>query len=132
MHTIGAFAIITNAEGKVLLCHRTDMDAWNLPGGRVEAGETPWHAVVREVEEETSLLVEVKSLVGIYSNPSRADLVITFRCTRLSGEPRVSSEADEIEWFDPSELPLRTLNRHVERIHDALLKSELVFLKSQG
>ncbi|TAH29152.1 MAG: NUDIX domain-containing protein [Oscillatoriales cyanobacterium] len=58
MHTIGAFAII-DSGGKVLLCHRTDRDAWNLPGGRVEAAETPWAAVVREVEEEVGLLVKV-------------------------------------------------------------------------
>lgn len=132
MHTIGAFAIITNPQSQVLLCHRTDMDAWNLPGGRVPTGETPWQAVIREVEEETGLVVEVKALVGVYSDPSRADAVFTFRCRIVQGEPSVSAKADQIEWFDSAELPLRTLNRHVERIHDALLNQSAVILKSQG
>jgi mutator protein MutT len=132
MHTLGAFAVITNAEGHVLLCHRTDLEAWNLPGGRVEVGETPWQAVVREVEEEVGLVVEATELVGIYSVPSRADLVFTFRCSKFSGEPRLSNEANQIAWFAPSVLPFSTLRRHVERIHDALVKHNSVLLKSQA
>lgn len=132
MHTVGAFAVITNADGHVLLCHRTDREAWNLPGGRVEVGETPWQAVVREVEEEVGLVVESTELVGIYSVPSRADLVFTFRCSKFSGEPRLSSEASQVAWFAPSELPLSTLHRHVERINDALAKQGSILLKSQA
>lgn len=49
----GAFAIIRDDRGGVLVSHRRDADLWNLPGGTVEPGETPWEAVVREVREET-------------------------------------------------------------------------------
>lgn len=132
MHTLGAFAVITNTEGHVLLCHRTDREAWNLPGGRVEAGETPWQALVREVEEEVGLVVQASQLVGVYSVPSRADLVFTFRCSQWSGEPRVSNEASQVAWFSPSELPLSTLHRHVERIHDALANHNSILLKAQA
>ncbi|MET0168281.1 MAG: NUDIX hydrolase [Vicinamibacterales bacterium] len=52
MLTLGAFAIILDAGPRVLLSHRTDRDAWNLPGGRVESKETPWEAVVREVRRK--------------------------------------------------------------------------------
>lgn len=48
MHTIGAFAVVLDKASRVLLCHRTDRDMWNLPGGRVEADESPWVAVLRE------------------------------------------------------------------------------------
>jgi len=37
MFTIGAFAIIFDDAGRVLLCHRRDIDVWNLPGGGVES-----------------------------------------------------------------------------------------------
>ena len=57
---MGAFAVIFDAEANVLLCHRTDRDAWNLPGGKVEAGEAPWEAAVREVHEEIGLHVRVR------------------------------------------------------------------------
>ena len=39
--TIGAFAIIPDDLGSVLLCHRCDIDVWNLPGGTVEHGASP-------------------------------------------------------------------------------------------
>src|SRR6267378_7972806 len=60
VQAMGAFAVIFDAEANVLLCHRTDRDAWNLPGGKVEAGEAPWEAAVREVHEEIGLHVRVR------------------------------------------------------------------------
>ncbi|MCC3431930.1 MAG: NUDIX domain-containing protein [Microcoleus sp. PH2017_04_SCI_O_A] len=128
MHTIGAFAII-DSGGKVLLCHRTDRDAWNLPGGRVEAAETPWAAVVREVEEEVGLLVKVIGAIlcegfanGIYAIPVRSDLVFTFRCEVVGGSLHTTEEA---------ELPINTFSSHVERIHDAYAGRSAVLLKTQ-
>ncbi len=131
MHTIGAFAIIIENGGKVLLCHRTDRDAWNLPGGRVEAAETPWAAVVREVEEEVGLLVKVIALAGIYAIPVRSDLVFTFRCEVVGGSLHTTEEADDIKWYLPSELPVNTFSNHVERIHDAYALHSAVLLKMQ-
>ena len=60
MFTIGAFAIIVNTQQHVLLCHRRDMDQWNLPGGGVMHGETPWQAVIREVQEEGDMQLLTK------------------------------------------------------------------------
>jgi len=130
MHTIGSFGIIDNG-GKVLLCHRTDRDAWNLPGGRVEAAETPWAAVVREVEEEVGLLVKVIDSIGIYAIPVRSDLVFTFRCEVVGGSLHTTEEADDIQWYLPSELPVNTFSSHVERIHDAYAGHSAVLLKTQ-
>jgi 8-oxo-dGTP diphosphatase len=61
LFSIGAFAVIFDAQGRVLLCHRRDMDVWNLPGGGVESGELPTETVVRETREETGLEVAVES-----------------------------------------------------------------------
>jgi len=65
--TIGAFAIILDDQRRVLLCHRRDLDLWNLPGGGVESGELPTEAVVREVKKETGLDVAVVHLAGLYA-----------------------------------------------------------------
>lgn len=119
MHTIGAFAVIFDDELRVLLCHRTDCDMWNLPGGRVELGESPWQAVVREVHEETGLEVEVRRLLGVYAVPARSDLVLTFACARQGGALQLNPEADDLQWFRRDALPANTLPRHVERIADA-------------
>ena len=133
MHTLGAFAIILNPKGEVLLCHRTDRDMWNVPGGRVEIGETPWQAVVREVEEEVGLRVDVEQLLGVYSVPSRTDVVFNFLCKVAGGSLRLSNEADDIRWFARGAIPENTSVRQKERIEDAYARSMgHVFLKLQA
>jgi 8-oxo-dGTP diphosphatase len=117
---IGAFAVIFDDQGRVLLCHRTDMDAWNLPGGTVELGETPWDGAIREVREEVGLEVEIERLVGVYAKPSRDEVVFTFTCRVTGGALTLSDEAREIAYFAFDEIPRNTLPKHVERIKDAL------------
>ena len=131
MHTVGAFALVFDEANRVLLCHRTDRDVWNLPGGRVEPDESPWAAVVREVEEEVGLLVRVERLLGVYSVPQRTDLVLNFLCVVTGGASRQSDEADDIRWFDRSSIPRNTLPRHLERIEDAYSDMDGVCLKTQ-
>ena len=74
----GAFAVIFDERGRVLLCHRRDIDAWNLPGGRVEAGEAPWDAALREVREEVGVDANVIRLIGLYWKPNTDELVFSF------------------------------------------------------
>ena len=83
MWTLGAFAIIFDAESRVLLCHRRDMDAWNLPGGGVERGELPTEAVLREVKEETGLDAAIVRLLGVYGKVDKPNtLVFSFSLPR--------------------------------------------------
>jgi len=60
-------AVVHDAAGRLLLIqrgHAPNVDRWSLPGGRIEAGETPEQAVEREVLEETGLRVRAGSVVG--------------------------------------------------------------------
>ena len=132
VHTIGAFAVILNEASHVLLCHRTDKDLWNLPGGRVEPDETPWGAVAREVLEEVGLVVAVQRLLRIYAVPRRRDVVFSFLCSITGGELRTSDEADSICWFNAEALPENTSRRHVERIRDALIRPGELVMKAQA
>src|SRR5512147_3199606 len=93
LFTIGTFAVIFNEEGRVLLSHRRDMDAWNLPGGGLEAGELPDAGACREVREETGLEVEVERLVGVYGKTGRNELVFAFVCRVVGGEVAPTSES---------------------------------------
>lgn len=129
--TIGAFAIILDAEDRVLLCHRRDIDLWNLPGGGVEAGETPWEAVVREVREETGFEVAVERLQGIYVKPETDDLVFSFICAIRGGAITLNDEADRIDWFAKDDLPPNTSPKQQARILDALAPAEKVVLRAQ-
>ncbi len=85
MFGIGVFAIVFDEHGRVLLCHRRDVDLWNLPGGGLEPGETPWDGVVREVREETGLEVAVQRLAGVYSKPEVNEVVFSFVCDVVGG-----------------------------------------------
>ncbi|MFC2037856.1 NUDIX hydrolase [Chloroflexota bacterium] len=119
MFSLGAFAIIFDEQGRVLLCHRRDMDVWNLPGGGVESGELPTEAVIRETQEETGLDVVIERLVGVYGKADKNDLVFSFACRQVGGELSVTDDADECRYFDIESIPPNTLPKQVERIHDA-------------
>jgi len=128
---IAVFAIILDEEQRVLLCHRRDHDLWNLPGGGLEAGEAPWQGVIREVQEETGLTVEVDRLAGVYSKPEVDQLVLSFVCTVVGGRQMCTEEADRVEFFGPTSLPRNTIPKQAERIHDALGHPDRVIMKEQ-
>ena len=119
LFTIAAFAIIFDTDGQVLLCHRRDMDAWNLPGGGLEPGELPNECVVREIHEETGLVAEVEKLVGVYGKPGRNEVIFSFICKITGGELSLTNESDNNRYFPPDNLPPNTLYKHAERIWDA-------------
>jgi len=60
-----AFAIILHSN-QVLLVKARDKSNWQLPGGRLESGESPIEALLREVKEETGLTAEVLQMTGKY------------------------------------------------------------------
>lgn len=108
-----AAAVVCDPEGRVLLVQQcSGHRLWSLPGGRVYEGETPVHAVCREVRSETGLEVAVTDLVGLYHLVGGEDLVpellaYTFRCTIIGGEASVNmpGKISRIGWHDPNVLP---------------------------
>lgn len=129
--SVGAFAIISDEAGRVLLCHRRDRDAWNLPGGVVEHGESPWCAVTREVLEETGLHSEVTALLGVYSKPDKNEIVFSFLCSKVGGRSSPSEEADRIEYFPVNQLPATLFGKQRQRIHDWVANGAEPHLREQ-
>ncbi|MEU4802737.1 NUDIX domain-containing protein [Actinosynnema sp. NPDC023587] len=111
---VAVSAVVRDQDGRILMIRRTDNDKYALPGGGQDAGETLTEAVVREVEEETGVHVEVTTLVGLYSNPAhviayddgevRQEFSICFRARPLSGDLRTSNESKEVLWVEPTDL----------------------------
>jgi 8-oxo-dGTP diphosphatase len=105
-------AALVGPQGTVLL-HRRAFGAvhgglWEFPGGKVNPGESPESAPVRELAEELGIVVDEADLepVGFASgrtqgdDPSRALVILLYRCARWTGEPRCIEGAG-MGWFDP-------------------------------
>lgn len=118
----GGFGIIFDKKKRILLCHRRDMDLWNLPGGGLKKKESPWEGVKREVKEETGLNVEIIRISNIYFKPKEKEIVFCFICKIKNGKTRLNKEADEIKYFEFKKLPKNTARSHIQRIKDALIK----------
>jgi ADP-ribose pyrophosphatase YjhB (NUDIX family) len=130
--TIGAFATIWDEHGRVLLLHRRDRDAWNLPGGRVEKYESPWEACTREVREECGLESKVHRLTGIYAKPHKDEIVFNFDCGIDGGQLQSTPEADLARFFALDSLPGNLLPRQRERILDAAGRTPDPVIREQG
>jgi len=70
---MGAAALLTDDQGRVLLVEPTYKDYWEITGGSVEADESPYAAVVRELKEELGLPVQPGRLLLVDWVPPRPD-----------------------------------------------------------
>ncbi len=128
---IGVFGIIFNDQNQVLLCHRQDYDLWNLPGGAMEAGESPVECLKRELKEELGVEVSGLKLIGVYSKPEQTEIVFSFVCQMLDQEIKLNNEADKYAYFGIDQLPPNVSLKQVTRIKDALGNSSEVIFKTQ-
>ena len=108
---VGALAFDPN--GRLLLVKRANdpgRGLWSLPGGRVEPGEDDAAALVREMIEETGLVVEPGALVGRVRRAAYE--IADYHCTVVGGGLRAGDDALDARWCDAAEfaaLPLVTL-----------------------
>ena len=103
----GAAAVVFDRAGRILVVKENyDRRRYSLPGGALEAGETPEAAVVREAEEETGATVAVDHLIGVYTLDNGFTAHV-FRCHVVSGGPSLpeTGELSEVAWYDPQRIP---------------------------
>lgn len=108
---------LRDEHDRILLQQRSDFDAWGLPGGVLEFGESILDCARRELFEETSLTAGDLSLVGVYSEPEfdvfypNGDQVqqytICLQGRVMGGSLQADGqESQAVQFFAPNELPL--------------------------
>ena len=96
--------------------------SFDLPGGRVEEGETIKSALHREINEETGLKVDIKETVGKWSFPKRPNFTIngiTFACTFLEGTVELCKEHTNYFWVLLIILPAHIAPNLCPEIHQS-------------
>ena len=113
----GARIVIERADGRILLQKRTDFGLWAVPGGNAEEAEGLETLIMREVVEETGLIVTGIEPFGFACNPQYETFqfqngdqaqyfALMFYTRSCEGEPAVTDdESTAVGWFAPDRLP---------------------------
>jgi 8-oxo-dGTP diphosphatase len=97
---------VVQGEAGVLLALRRELRGWELPGGRARTGEDERSALVREIREETGLVVEPVELVGEYRRRGfAAHCARVYRCRPGGGTLRPSDDTPAVAWYREGALP---------------------------
>ena len=124
-------AALVDADGRVLLQQRPAGKSlaglWEFPGGKVESGETPEDALIRELEEELGIAVPHACLApAAFASAPLGDrhlLLLLYIARKWVGVPR-ALEAAALKWVRPADmhaLPMPPADRPLIGLLDALL-----------
>jgi 8-oxo-dGTP diphosphatase len=104
-----AAGLLVGPDGRVLLVRKRGTTAFMQPGGKIEAGEAPEAALVRELREELALdfSPEAPDYLGRFEAPAahETDAIVIAEVFRLSVTPDLAPQAEieEIRWIDPAD-----------------------------
>jgi 8-oxo-dGTP pyrophosphatase MutT (NUDIX family) len=135
--------LIWDQEDRLLLVRGSDTGTWQMVGGAVEPGESPWDAARRETAEETGLEVSlsgIRAAIGgprfqhTYPNGDRVAFVSTVFDGRIvSGTPTPDDdEITEVAWFDPAELAAGARHAPGSLLDESLPELALAILDAVG
>ncbi|MDC3116281.1 8-oxo-dGTP diphosphatase MutT [Alphaproteobacteria bacterium] len=110
LQIVVSIALINN-ENEILLSKRPEnkhlSGFWEFPGGKVEDGEIPEKALIREVKEELNIDINNKCIAPLsfseFDYKNFQLLLLLYVCRRWDGEP-MSMENNKLEWVKPSML----------------------------
>jgi 8-oxo-dGTP diphosphatase len=104
--TIAALQL-QDASGRILLVRKQGTTTFMQPGGKLEFGESPLSAVLRETQEEIGLVFSPAQVtaMGMWKGPAAneadTDIHAYLFAARTLESPRIQAEIDQIMWLDP-------------------------------
>lgn len=119
-HSVSVTGVVLDDQNRVLAIRRDDDDRWVPPGGVLELAETPEQCVVREVLEETGVLVKPETLIGVYKNMRLGVVSLAFRCYPVTGHKHTTPEARQVEWLTIDQAESMMPEARAIRVTDAL------------
>ena len=131
---VGVGAVIVRA-GQVLIVRRRYeplAGRWSLPGGTLELGETLEAGLVREMQEETGLDVEVGPVIEVFDRILLDEarrvryhfVLVDYLCRPVGGELRPGSDVDDAIFVDPAALDPYDLTDKARAVIDRALELE--------
>lgn len=122
MEKFAVKGIILNDDDKFLLLKRSkketsDIEKWDLPGGRLDSGEKLIDGLVREVKEETKLIIIVENLCSTWNYKPTENFEIkgfTYFCKYVSGKVKLSKEHSAYKWISISEIEEFSINENLK------------------
>lgn len=119
--------VLSPDKKKVLLVQREDTAVWVLPGGGIEADESPEEAVKREVAEETGLPIQIMRKCAEYYPINRlASFTNVFICQAIHDNYQLSPETSAVQFFPLNDLPATLFSFHKQWIEEGLNSSSLI------
>lgn len=103
-------AVIFDAQGRMLLVRKRNTTFFMQPGGKIEAGEVPEMALIRELNEELQIEVVPEDLVSLgqftdsaANEPGHIIVAEMFTIKKIGGEILPAAEIEEIQWLSPAD-----------------------------